>query len=49
MIYEYVTECSEDISTVLQTCASFITSVDVSNYNVSELVNSPIKDLEEMI
>lgn len=49
LIYEYVTEYSENTSTVLQTCASFITSVDVSNYNVSELVNSLIEDLEAMI
>ena len=49
LIYKYVTECGEKISTVLRICANFITSVDISNYNVSDLVDSIVKDLEEMI
>lgn len=49
LIYKYVTEGGEKISTVLRICANFITSVDISNYNVSDLVDSIVKDLEEMI
>lgn len=49
VVYNYIKKYDEEISTVLQACAGFITSVDISNYNVSELVNSLIKDLEEMI
>lgn len=48
-IYNYIKKYDEETSAILQMCASFITSVNISNYNVSDLVNSLIKDLEEMI